>query len=175
MRIEEEIRIILDKYLDDDFSSWVCGDHRPSEDEIFTFEGEYGLKLPDDFRELCLSYYGAFYIEVKEEVWPRAEEYSIGPHWTFLYGFYVYGFGEEVSEFQDIQVQTKVFRAESGQNLLPILKVICEPNIYCMDVNGDIFQWDSVTGELEPVDMSFLELFECEMQELKERKEEKKR
>lgn len=170
--IEETIQAILNKYRDDDFSVWLCGDHRPGEDEIFAFEGEYGISLPEEFREFCMSYYGVFYIEAKEEVWPQAELYTVAPHWTFLYGFYVYGFSDQVSEFHDIRVQTKLFREETGQDLVPLLKVICDPNPYCMDADGNIYRWDL---ELEPVDMSFLELFECKMRKLREWKDEMKK
>lgn len=38
---------------------------------------------------------GGFYMEVKEEVWPRAQPLEIGPAWSFWYGIIVYGIADD--------------------------------------------------------------------------------
>lgn len=175
MTVEEKVREILDRYVDRDFSIWACLENRTKEEEIAAFEEEFGVMLPGEFREFCMTRWGGFYIEAKEEVWPRAELYTVAPHWTFLYGFYVYTLNKDCEDWMDLRIQAKEFLEQSEQELVPFLQVICEPDLYCFDKRGRVFRWDSMMDEVEEVDKSFLEVFEEEMRELKERKEEKKK
>ena len=172
--VDERIREIVGRYANGDFSIWACGDGRPGEEKIVSFEKEFGVRLPGDFRELSLSKFGGFHIEVKESIWPRPEAYAVGPHWTFLYGFYVYGFGKELDDWMEIGAQTRELRKETGCEIVPCLKVICEPDFYCFDSGGKLYQWDCELDGLNPVERSFLEMFEEEMRQLRERKDKKK-
>ncbi len=53
--------------------------NEPSEQDIKKFENQYGTNLPADFREFTMSPLGGLYMEVREEIWPRAKQYDIGP------------------------------------------------------------------------------------------------
>ena len=69
----------------------ACKGNEPSEQDIKDFEQQYHRKLPDDFREFMMSQLGGLYMEVREEVWPRAKQFDIGPFWSFCRGIIVYG------------------------------------------------------------------------------------
>ena len=69
----------------------ACMGNEPSEHDIKNFEHQYGINLPADFREFTMSPLGGLYMEVREEIWPRAKQYDIGPFWSFCRGIIVYG------------------------------------------------------------------------------------
>ncbi len=115
---------------------------------------------------------GGLYLEVKEEVWPRAKPLEVGPFWSFLYGLAVYGFAHDIPEWMDMRRQAEAFRGAVGDTNVPFLKIMADPDLYCKD--GRISQWSHETGEFRAVDKSFAELLDFELAELKTRKERKK-
>ena len=68
----------------------ACMGNEPSEHDIKKFEHQYGINLPADFREFTMSPLGGLYMEVREEIWPRAKQYDIGPFWSFCRGIMEY-------------------------------------------------------------------------------------
>ena len=68
----------------------ACMRNEPSEHDIKKFEHQYGINLPADFREFTMSPLGGLYMEVREEIWPRAKQYDIVPFWSFCRGIIVY-------------------------------------------------------------------------------------
>ena len=64
----------------------ACMGNEPSEQDIKDFENQYGINLPADFREFTMSPLGGLYMEVREEIWPQAKQYDIGPFWSFCRG-----------------------------------------------------------------------------------------
>jgi hypothetical protein len=65
------------------------------------------------------------------------------------------------------------FIKESGIKAVPILKIVCDANLYCVNETGKIFQYDHDQNIIEETGMNFWELFEKELKQLKERKERK--
>jgi hypothetical protein len=162
---------ILDEYMDKDLLLFDCGGMPPTEQELSQFEEEIGFPLPEDFRMYCMSRLGGVYIEAKEHVWPRNKPFSVGAFWTFLYGFYTFGFSCEMPDWMDIRLQTKKATKETDQIVVPCLKRVCDEDFYCIDENGQILIWRHETSDFKPTHETFLELFERELKELKDRKE----
>jgi hypothetical protein len=69
----------------------------PSIADVAVLESRIGFRLPDEFREFAVHPLGGLYIAVREELWPRARKYEVGPFWSFLYGLMVYGFSRQAS------------------------------------------------------------------------------
>ena len=62
----------------------ACMGNEPSEEDIKKFENQYQVNLPADFREFTMSSLGGLYMEVREEIWPQAKPYDIGPLWEMV-------------------------------------------------------------------------------------------
>ena len=90
----------------------ACMRNEPSEHDIKKFEHQYGINLPADFREFTMSPLGGLYMEVREEIWPRAKQYDIGPFWSFCRGIIVYGIANGIPDFLDIREKTKELHDE---------------------------------------------------------------
>lgn len=90
----------------------ACMGNEPSEHDIKKFEHQYGINLPADFREFTMSPLGGLYMEVREEIWPRAKQYDIGPFWSFCRGIIVYGIANGIPDFLDIREKTKELHDE---------------------------------------------------------------
>lgn len=169
-----DFEAILRKHMDGEFSVFACGKDAPSETDIAAFERDIGYALPSDFRNFSKSQLGGLYVEVKEEVWPRAAKFEVGPFWSFLYGLAVYGFSPEIPEWMDMRRQADLFRRATDSTHVPFLKIMCDADLYCFGSDGRILRWEHETGEFRPVDGRFAELLDLELGELKTRKERKK-
>ena len=167
-------REILERHIDDDFSLFACGDNAPTKSEISGIGDKYRCKLPVDFRIQATSDLGGIYIEAKETVWPRAKEFDVAPFWTFLYGLFVYGYGDEVPEWMNIDLAARDFQDGTGQVAIPFLKIIGDADVYCFDESGQVVRWNHEINELEATGHSFASVFEEELAELVKRKEKMK-
>ena len=114
-------------------------------------------------------------MEVREEVWPRAKAYDVGPFWSFLRGIFVFGIANEIPEFLDIRKQTAQLREQGIEEYVPFLKQAGNgDSVYCFDKENNIVELDVyTTGEATPVDLSFSQLLLREITELEERKNKK--
>lgn len=144
------------------------------EEEVQAFEQQIGFRLPEDFREFTLSPLGGLYIEVKEELWPRAELGEVGPFWSFLYGIKVFGLALEVPEWLDMRIQYEEMRSLEVGNLVPFMQIEGDSDLYCFDDHGSIVKWhhDDIEDQ-EVVELTFAQLLLSELKELEQRKERK--
>ena len=65
-------------------------------------------------------------------------------------------------------------QTESGLLAAPVLRVVGDADLYCVNPEGQLVQYRHETNELEPVGLTFWELFEREIAELRGRKDKKK-
>lgn len=166
----DKTKKILDKYLDEDFACFACGDDAPSKQEMTQLATRLGIQFPEEFLLHATSKWGGVYIEVKEEIWPRPKPYAVGPFWSFLYAIYVYGHGPDVPDWMNLEMAAIEFRSETGHQAVPFLKIVGDANIYCFIATGDIVRWNHETDEFEKIEKSFYDVLENEVRELKERK-----
>ncbi len=165
---------IVRKYRDDDLEIYAGGQDAISMASIKAFEEQVGFAFPRDFRNFSCSPVGGVYIAVKEAIWPRPKLLDVAPLWTFLYGFFVYGFGKGLPEWMDIRLATPKFREITKSEYVPCLKLLGQPDVYCFDKSAKIHLWHRKANEMTPVEKSFTEIFTQELIELKDRKERKK-
>lgn len=164
---------ILDRYLDAHFYCVAARDSAPDKQTLEELGRRLACKFPKEFIAHSTNEFGGIYIEVKEEFWPRAEEFAVGPFWSFLYGLYVYGYTPEIPEWMNLDVAAKEFREMTGHPHVPCLKVIGDADIFAFTPTGDIVQWSHEADEFTPFDGSFFALLEQEVRELRERKDRK--
>ena len=60
----------------------ACQGSEPTDADVAAFEREIGFRLPAEFREFTMSSLGGLYMEAREDIWPRAKEFEIGPFWS---------------------------------------------------------------------------------------------
>jgi hypothetical protein len=177
--MEDKTLEILGKYLDKDFRVSPMAQNQSTIDDVKLIEKELQIKFPDEYVAHLLGEDAdvlkerGLYIEVKEEIWPRAKQYDVGPFWSFLYGIHTFTSSLESEDWMRLEFVGKQFFEETGIKAVPILKIIGDANIYCVNGIGQIVQYDHEQNIVEGINMDFWELFEKELSELKERKEMK--
>ena len=153
----------------------ACGDNPPTEKDISDFEAQYNIHLPSDFRKFTMSSLGGFYMEVREEVWPRAQAFEVRSAWSFWYGIIVYGIADDIPDFLDIRMKTEELHDQGFTEYIPFMSVIGDDgNIYCFDEDNNIVLLSYyATGEATQIDGSFEDCLLRQMEELEERKNRK--
>jgi hypothetical protein len=152
------------------FNVVACQGNEPSEDDIAAFERECGIALPAEFRQFTMSPLGGLYMEVVEELWPRAEVYAVGPFWSFQYGIKVFGIATDIPDWLDLLVQFREMRDAGFPKLVPFLQLVCDANRYCFNAAGQIVYWDHEEPEkLSVVPSSFSDLLMTEIRDLEDR------
>jgi hypothetical protein len=170
---------ILEKYLDGGFRISPMAPNKSTIDDINRIEKEFNIKFPEEYIAHLLGE-GAdvlaergLYIEVKEEIWPRPKQYDVGPFWSFLYGIHTFTPSVESADWMRLEIVGKEFIENTGIKAVPILKIIGDANLYCVNEKGKIVQYHHEENNIEEIEIDFWELFEKELKELKERKEMK--
>jgi hypothetical protein len=162
------------RYDKGSFEVVACQGSEPSEADVAAFEADAGFRLPAEFRVFTMSPLGGLYMEVREELWPRAKPYDVGPFWSFLYGLKVFGIAEGIPEWLDIRQQFKELKADGSGDLVPFLQLVGDADKYCFDSRGRIILWSHEEPEnREQEAMTFSELLMREIHELEERKNRK--
>ncbi len=152
------------------FNVVACQGNEPTEADVAAFERDCGYRLPTEFREFTMSPLGGLYVEAREEVWPVATEFQVGPFWSFLRGVKVFGIASDIPEWLDIRVQHSSLWDEGYAHLVPFLQREADANMYCFNPAGAIVLWDHEDPEAqEPIDFVFGDLLARELAELEER------
>jgi hypothetical protein len=178
--MEDKTMDILEKYLDKDFRISPMSQKKYTINDIMEIEKELEIKFSEEYIAHLLADVAevlgerGLYIEVKETIWKRPELYDVGPFWTFLYGIHTFTPSkvDEYAGWMRLDVVGKEFIKETGIKAVPILKIIGDADLYCVNENGKIVQYNHEESILNEIKMDFWELFEKELKELKERKEE---
>jgi len=169
---------VFDYFRSYDKSSFhvvACQGNEPTERDVADFERAIGFTLPEDFRAFTTSPLGGLYIEVRENLWPAAEPFAVGPFWSFLRGLQVFGIANGIPDWLDIRVQFKKFVDDGHPSVVPFLKIEGDADWYCFDRSGAIVRWNHEQDSFEPVELGFSELLLHELRELEERKDRKLR
>lgn len=169
-KTEEIINLIWHR---EDYFLVAAGEDAPSQKEVLELGAKYGVKLPKDYIAHVIGKYGSPYLEVREHLWPRHKEGDVGPFWSFLYGVFVYAYSRQAPDWMQISIAADEFK-KMGHNVLPILKVIGDADVYCFNSEGKIQRWLHEGDLFEPFEGSFFDLLEYEFKELDERRIRKK-
>ena len=148
----------------------------PTEDDVAAFEAHVGFRLPDHVRDLLLHPLGGLYVEASESLWPHARELDVGPFWTFLRGVQAYSLSPEAPDFLSMRVAHDELAAAGTDGLVPVLRVLGDPDRHCVDADGRIVLWrhDDPDAEPEPVGLGLPALLLREIDELDARIERRR-
>jgi hypothetical protein len=179
LTMEDRTIELLRKYLDGDFLILPMAPNKLSIQDIIDSETELGIKLPEEYRIHLLGngddILGSrgIYIEVVESIWERPKRLDVGPFWSFLYGFHTYTASKQSEDWMRIEIAGKEFFENTGLKVVPILRIIGDADLYCIDVNSQIVRYRHEENNIENVNMDFWQVLEYELQELLERKNRK--
>ncbi|NJK93293.1 MAG: hypothetical protein HC904_16670 [Blastochloris sp.] len=169
-RTEEIINLIWNR---DEYTMYAAGNDAPSKKAVMYVADTYGVKVPKDYMAHAIGPWGSPYLEVKEEFWPRHKAGDAGPFWSFLYGLFVYAYSDKAPEWMQLDVAAKEFK-DMGHQVLPILKIIGDADVYCFNSEGRIVHWSHEEDIFSPFDGGFFDLLKHEFIELDERRKKKK-
>lgn len=161
---------ILGRHLDRDFCVFPMAEEPSSFSDVKSLSDRLGIELPVDFCAHICGKFPGIYVEVKEEIWPRPKLHDVGPFWTFLYGLHTFTPRSESEDWMRIEHVAQSFLSTTGHKAAPILQIVGDSDIYCVTTDGGIAHYNHETNELAPQTISFWDLFDREVQALKERK-----
>jgi hypothetical protein len=168
----DDIHAYFASYDKSSYQVVACKGHEPTENDVAAFETTVGFRLPEEFREFTMSSLGGLYLEVREEQWPRAKEFDVGPFWSFLYGIKVFGIADGIPDWLDIRVQFREMADSGVSGLVPFLQLVGDADCYCFDSTGKIIEWShEEPDERREVMLTFSELLMREIGELEIRKQ----
>ncbi len=112
---------------------------------------------------------GCFYLEAAESQWPRPKLGAIVPAWHLKYSISVFGISSDAPESMDIRKRFAAFPQKGSDRLVPFFTFPCTSDCYCFTREGRIVLWDSVSGDTDPVDLTFSAFLLKEIRTLQER------
>ena len=161
---------IIGRHVDRDFTVYPLGEGRVDASAVQSLGDRLGVRFPDEFVDhVCGELPGANVV-ANETVWPRPEPLDVGPFWTFLYGVHSFTPLPTSEDWMRLDYVGPEFQRETGLKAVPILKVMSDADVFCVDGRGDLFSFDHETNQLSPLEMDFWELLEREIAELVGRK-----
>jgi hypothetical protein len=172
-RPPDETSAILGRHLDGDFQVFPMAETPTSPEQIARIGTKYGVQYPIELVAHVCGRFPGLYVEVKESVWPRPKEFDVAEFWSFLYAFHTYTSAPESDDWMRLDVAAESFQAETSLAAAPVLRVVGDANLYCVDAQGAMVRFDHETNALEPVSMNFWQVLEHEASDLRERKDRK--
>jgi len=148
-------------------------DTKTSTQQLKLIGAKNRVTYPSEFVAHVCGRFPGIYVEVKESVWPRPKKYGVGPFWSFLYGLHTFTSAPESDDWMRLDFVAESFQRDTHLDVAPILRIVGDANVYCVDSQGAFCRFDHETNTVEADDLDFWELFERELQELVERKHRK--
>jgi len=141
--------------------------------DLVSLGDRYSVVFPAEFAAHIRGQFPGIYVEVKEAVWPRPKLFDVGPFWSFLYGLHTFTAAASSEDWMRLDYVAEEFQKSTGHKCAPILRLVGDADMYCVDASGCIVRYDHETNLLSPQTIDFWALFEREVEELKKRKNQK--
>ena len=165
---------ILGRYLDGDFIVFPLAETAVSRKQIAAIAAKLGVIFPEEIADHVCGAFPGIYVEVKEAVWPRPKEFDVGPFWSFLYAVHTYTSAPESEPWMRLDHEGERFQRATGLVAAPVLRVVGDADLYCVDASGALCRFRHEERRLEPVEGDYWSIFEREVRELRERKDRKR-
>jgi hypothetical protein len=166
----------FESLITDELELVCAGDDRPSESELRELERRLGVTLPAEYRAFATEY-GAAYVEVREEYWPRPRVGQTGPFWLFQYGFFVYGTASGIPDDLNIEQAHQACQEAFGTELpfafLPVYREVCSGYRTGFGPEGGLFELaEDDASDPTPIEGGFWQFLLGKTRELSARNEE---
>jgi len=169
-KFDERIWEILDPVETQYFE--VVAAPAPDAESIAGLEAAVGFPLPAAFAAFCQRTNGLC-VMAREEVWPRAKEFEVGPAWTFWRGLVLLGIdAPELPEWASISAQQRQLAEAGLPGILPVLKIVGDGSrIWGVDQAGTLVVIDDMTDP-EPLGGDLTDLYAEQIAELMRRQQD---
>ena len=155
---------------DDDFMVYPMAPEICTEEDVKDVEAALGIKFPDEYKAHILGEVaGGIQVEAEENVGFRKR--GGGAAWMFFSGIHTFSPSKESEEWERLEIVGKEFMEKTGLKAVPVLKVLCDADVYCVDENGKLVKFSHEEYTLTEINMNFWELLDMELKALKDRKE----
>lgn len=172
--LRDETEEILRRHLTGDFVVFPMAEAPTSPEAVLAVGRRLGVPLPAELLAHLSGRFPGIWVEAKESIWPRPKPYEVGPFWSFLYGVHTFTAAGESEDWMRMETAALELREQTGFTAMPVLKVVGDADLYCVDSGGQLVQFNHELDLLEPVELGFFALFEREVEELVKRVEQKK-
>lgn len=144
----------------------------PGAQAIADLEAAVGFPLPAAFAAFCQRTNGLC-VMAREEVWPHAKEFEVGPAWTFWRGLVLLGVdAPELPEWASISAQQRQLAEAGLPGILPVLKIVGDGSrIWGVDQTGTVVVIDDLTDP-EPLSGGLTDLYAVQIAELMQRQQD---
>ncbi|WZB60386.1 SMI1/KNR4 family protein [Achromobacter xylosoxidans] len=128
--------------------------------------------MPAAFAAFCQRANGLC-VMAREEVWPHAKEFEVGPAWTFWRGLVLLGIdAPELPEWASISAQQRQLAEAGLPGILPVLKIVGDGSrIWGVDQAGTVVVIDDMTDP-EPLEGDLTDLYAEQIAELMQRQQD---
>jgi hypothetical protein len=161
---------ILGRYLDGDFIVFPMADGTAAPGDLKRIEEQYSVIFPPEFVGHVCGQFPGIYVEVKEPIWPRPKAFDVGPFWSFLYGLHTFTPCSASEDWMRLDFAARGFQAHTGLQYAPVIQIVGDADLYCVDKSGAMARYNHETNEMSPEAGDFWTVFEREIAELKSRK-----
>ncbi|OZI49634.1 SMI1/KNR4 family protein [Bordetella genomosp. 4] len=144
----------------------------PEAKAIASLEAAVGFPLPAAFAAFCQRSNGLSVI-AREDVWPHAQEFDVGPAWTFWRGLVLLGIDTpELPEWASISAHQRQLAEAGLPGILPVLKIVGDGSrIWGVDQEGTVVVIDDLTDP-EPLSGDLTDLYAEQIAELVQRQQD---
>ncbi|MGS1109904.1 SMI1/KNR4 family protein [Achromobacter anxifer] len=144
----------------------------PDAEAIAGQEAAAGFPLPAAFAAFCQRTNGLC-VMAREEVWPHAKEFEVGPAWTFWRGLVLLGVdAPELPEWASISAQQRQLAEAGLPGILPVLKIVGDGSrIWGVNRAGTVVAIDDLT-EVEPLSGDLTDLYAEQIADLMQRQQD---
>ena len=144
----------------------------PDAQAMSSLEAAVGFPLPAAFAAFCQRANGLC-VMAREEAWPHAKEFEVGPAWTFWRGLVLLGIdAPELPEWASIAAQQRQLAEAGLPGILPVLKIVGDGSrIWGLDQAGTVVVIDDMTDP-EPLEGDLTDLYAEQIAELMQRQQD---
>ncbi len=144
----------------------------PDAETIAGLETAVGFPLPAAFAAFCQRTNGLC-VMAREEVWPHAKEFEVGPAWTFWRGLVLLGIdAPELPEWASISAQQRQLAEAGLSGILPVLKIVGDGSrIWGLNQAGTVVAIDDLT-DVEPLAGDLTDLYAEQIADLMQRQQD---
>jgi hypothetical protein len=124
----------------DDFMVYPMAHEKCTAEDVANVEKVLDIKFPQEYKAHILGdVAGGIQVEANEEVWLRKRGGAAA--WMFFSGLHTFSPSKDSEDWERLEIVGNDFMKETGLKAVPILKIFCDADVYCVNEKGEIVQF----------------------------------